>query len=65
MYAVVQVVGWWVLISCIIGPLLTWLFCRFEREERGGRSSLGETRGEEAVVDLNRWVTSASLRRPS
>ena len=62
MYTLVQVVGWWVLVSCVVGPLLTWSFFRFERDERDRDV---EVRGEEGVVYISRWTTSMSLQRSS
>ncbi len=65
MYTVIQVIGWWFLISCTVGPVLTWCFFRFEREEREGTGEMREARDREAVVDFDRWAASMSVRRAS
>jgi hypothetical protein len=59
MSTVIQIVGWWTLLSCILGPLFTWAFFKFDREERHIDSSREETpyaRG---------WATSNGLRGPT
>lgn len=37
MRTVILIVAWWTLLSCTIGPLLTWVFFWGEREHRDGR----------------------------
>ena len=36
MRTVIQIVGLWTLLSCTIGPLLTWVFFWGDREQRNG-----------------------------
>ena len=36
MRTVIQIVAWWTLLSCTIGPLLTWVFFWGERKQRDG-----------------------------
>ena len=54
MSTLVHFVVWWTLLSCTIGPLLTWAFFWFEREERDGR--------EARQAYANGWATSSGLR---
>lgn len=52
MATIAQCIGWWVLLSCTLGPLLTWRFFRFEREEHKTRAgSLKPTAGLSQRVD--------------
>jgi hypothetical protein len=39
MKTLIEILGFWVLSSCIAGPMFTWAFFRFEREERLGRET--------------------------
>ena len=35
-----KIIGWWVLLSCTLGPCLTWLFFYGERESRQAKDRL-------------------------
>jgi hypothetical protein len=37
MHTIFQVLFWWTLLSCILAPLFTWAFFRYEREDQDGR----------------------------
>jgi hypothetical protein len=63
MSVAVQIVGWWILLSCVVGPCLTWAFFRTERlagEESAGHAAVHH----ETVVYFNEWAMSKGLRRP-
>jgi hypothetical protein len=32
-----KIIGWWVLLSCTLGPCLTWLFFYGERQRSQGK----------------------------
>ena len=59
MSTVLQILGWWTLLSCTIGPLFTWSFFWFEREERDGRRI--EARRDAAYS--NGWAASGGDAR--
>jgi hypothetical protein len=61
MATIAQFIGWWVLLACTLGPLLTWRFFRFEREER--ETGAGYLKPRQLL--RNKWITSTGLRRPS
>jgi hypothetical protein len=33
-----EIIGWWVLLSCTLGPCLTWLFFYGERQSSQGKN---------------------------
>lgn len=61
MSTIIQILALWTLVSCVLGPLLTWAFFWSERNEREGRRIDASRQGAYA----NRWATSRGLRAPS
>lgn len=58
MSTILQILGWWTLLSCILGPSFAWSFFGHAREEReeGGI----EARRDEA--HRGNWATPSGLR---
>jgi hypothetical protein len=64
MSVAVQIVGWWILLSCVVGPCLTWAFFRTERLAGDEPAGHAAARHDATVVYFNKWAMTKGLRRP-
>ena len=69
MKLVFEIIGCWILFSCVVGPCLTWAFFYSERRARDARilerRIVRKVRYDGAAAHLYKWATSAGLRPPS
>lgn len=57
MRTIIQIVGWWTLLSCTIGPLLTWVFFWGDRTQRDGVERRSGDASKMPVGNLGRLET--------
>jgi hypothetical protein len=69
MKLVLEMIGCWILFSCVVGPCLTWAFFYSERRARGGRvfeqRPLWKAQHGATAANFPSWVLSTGLRPPS
>jgi hypothetical protein len=69
MKLVLEMIGCWILSSCVVGLCLTWAFFYSERRARGTQvleqCFFRKARYDEAGAHFSRWILSTGLRPPS
>ena len=69
MKLVLEIIGSWILLSCVVGPCLTWAFFYSKRRAQDTRTperrNVRKVRYDGAAVQIHEWATSTGLRPPT